>query len=283
MRKNSLDNFLPSYEHVTALRERAKELKQESGVKEFTGFNRELRIEGLTFAYPGHKPVLVNINARVSKGRMVAFVGESGVGKSTIIDTVMGFNQPSAGHILFDDIPLFNFDIFSYRHKIGYVPQESVLFNLSIRDNLIWAREDAGDEDIIEACRQANCDEFIRRLPEGYDTVVGDRGVRLSGGQIQRVALARAILRKPQLLILDEATSSLDTNSERLIQQAIENIAKETTVIVIAHRLSTIVNADYIYVLKEGRIVEEGTYAKLINMNGQFSRMVELQALEAVR
>jgi len=150
---------------------------------------------------------------------------------------------------------------------------------MSIRDNMLWAYSWATEEDISKACHLANADEFIRRLPEGYATLVGDRGIRLSGGQIQRLALARAILRKPSLLILDEATSSLDTNSERLIQQAIENIAKEATVIIIAHRLSTIVNADYIYVLKEGRVVEEGGYTELMQMNGCFNQMVRQQAL----
>ena len=278
--KNSLENFFPSYEQIKQLRQRAKQLKQESGTRQFRGFNRELLLDRLSFAYPGQEPVLVDINVRIPRGKMVAFVGESGVGKSTLIDMIIGFHQPTKGQIVFDDVPLQNFDIRSYRRRIGYVPQDSVLFNMTIRDNLLWAHESATDEDIKQTCRQANADEFIRRqLPEGYNTLVGDRGVRLSGGQVQRIALARAMLRKPELLILDEATSALDTYSERLIQQAIENIAKETTVIVIAHRLSTIVNADYIYVLKEGHIVEEGIYSELIQISGHFNRMVELQAL----
>lgn len=281
MRKNSLENFFPSYEQIKRLREQARELKQTSGTRQFSGFINELRIEGLSFAYPGQKPVLVDINIRISKGKMVALVGESGVGKSTFIDMAMGFHQPIKGRIMFDDVPLQDFDISSYRHRIGYVPQDSVLFNMTIKDNLLWAYESATDKEIEEACHLANADEFIRQLPKGYNTLVGDRGVRLSGGQVQRIALARAILRKPELLILDEATSSLDTYAERLIQQAIENIAKETTVIVIAHRLSTIVNADYVYVLKENRVVEEGTYSELVKKNGHFNRMVELQVLEA--
>jgi len=283
MRKNSLENFFPSYEQIKNLRERARQLKQKSGTRQFTGFNHALRIEELTFAYSAHEPVLVNINASIPKGKMVAFVGESGAGKSTFIDMIMGFNQPSSGRLIFDNVPLTDFDICSYRHRVGYVPQDSVLFNMTIRDNLLWAYEGASDEEIIHACCQANANEFIRRLPKGYNTLVGDRGVRLSGGQVQRIALARAILRKPELLILDEATSSLDTYSERLIQQAIENIAKETTVIVIAHRLSTIVNANYIYLFKEGCIVEEGTYTELLKMKGHFNRMTQLQTLEAVK
>ena len=157
--------------------------------------------------------------------------------------------------------------------------QETFLFNMTIRENLRWAREDATDEDMARACRQANADEFIRGFPDGYDTLVGDRGVRLSGGERQRIALARAVLRNPELLILDEATSSLDTQSERLIQSAIEAIAKKTTIIVIAHRLSTIVNADHVCVLHRGRLVEEGTYDSLVNVNGYFGRMTQLQIL----
>lgn len=212
---------------------------------------------------------------------MVAVVGESGAGKSTLIDVVMGFNEPSGGRIAVDGGDLGDVDVVSYRRRIGYVPQESVLFNLSIRENLRWANEEATEAEIREACRQANAMEFIERFPEGLDTVVGERGVRLSTGQCQRVALARAILRRPQLLVLDEATSALDTLSERLIQQAIERVARDTTVVVIAHRLSTITNADYIYVLQRGQVVEEGTYADLVARDGHFTRMTQLQVLEA--
>lgn len=278
--KNSLEIFFPSYEQITKMREQAVKLKQWSGNRQFSGFNRDLTIEKLSFSYIGQKPLLIDINVRIPKGNMIAFVGYSGAGKSTFIDLIMGFHQPVTGNILFDGIPLCDFDIYSYRNVIGYVPQDSVLFNMSIRDNMLWACSSATDEDISRAFHQANADEFVKQLPEGYNTMVGDRGVRLSGGQIQRLALARAILRKPPLLILDEATSSLDTHSERLIQQAIENIAKETTVVVIAHRLSTIANADYIYVLKDGRVAEEGDYSKLIQMNGYFNQMVRHQVLD---
>jgi len=278
--KSSLDNFFPSYEQITGLRQLAKELKQETGTRIFKGFHKEIAIENLTFAYPNHQPVLNNINMAIPKGKMIAVVGESGSGKSTLIDIVMGFYLPTEGRIIYDGAALQEFDILSYRRCIGYVPQDSVLFNMSIRDNLLWAYESATDSDIRQACQLACAEEFIQKLPQRYDTVVGERGLRLSGGQVQRIALARAILRKPQLLILDEATSALDTHSERLIQQAIENITGETTVIVVAHRLSTIINADYIYVLKNSRIIEEGLYFELVRLNGDFSRMVRLQALE---
>jgi ATP-binding cassette subfamily B protein len=278
--KGSIDNFFPSYEQIIQLRSQARELKQQTGSKIFSGFNDKIMVKALSFAYPDHEPTLIDVTVPISRGKMIAFVGESGAGKSTLIDLIMGFNEPSAGQITIDGIPLQKFDIYSYRHRIGYVAQDSILFNMSIRDNMLWADDTASEADIKWAYQQANAHEFIDELPEGDHTVVGDRGVRLSGGQMQRIALARAILRKPDLLILDEATSSLDTHSERLIQQAIENIARETTVIVIAHRLSTIVNADYVYVLEKGRVVEEGPYAQLVQINGRFNQMVQSQVLE---
>jgi ATP-binding cassette subfamily B protein len=277
--KSRLDNYLPSYEQVEGLRARSRELRQESGGEKFIGFSDRIKVENLTFAYPKHKPVLVDINMVIPKGKMVAIVGESGAGKSTLIDMIMHFHESSSGRITFDGVDLSSFDIISYRRRIGYVPQDIILFNMTIRDNLLWANENASDEEIGNACALANAEEFIHKLPDAYNTLVGDRGVRLSGGQAQRIALARAILRKPELLILDEATSALDTASERMFQLAIEKIAKGTTVIAVAHRLSTIVNADYIYVLKDGRIAEEGTYPELVQRNGGFKKMIELQTL----
>lgn len=277
--KNALDNFLPSYEQVLNLKHSAEQLKQRTGSRIFAGFDKGIIIENLSFAYPGHKPILSEIDVRIPKGKMIAFVGKSGSGKSTLIDMIMAFNEPLAGSITLDGVSLQEFNINSYRRRIGYVPQDSILFNMTIRDNLRWANEASTEEEIKEACLQANADEFIEEFNKGYDTLVGDRGVRLSGGQIQRIALARAILRKPDILILDEATSSIDTYSERLIQQSIETIAKETTVIIIAHRLSTVVNADYIYVIKKGQIVEKGTYSELVQKNGEFHSMLQLQAV----
>ena len=277
-----LVSFLPSYEQVTQLREQARALRQPSGARPFTGLREAIALERVTYAYPGHEPVLSDVSLRIPKGTMVAVVGESGAGKSTLIDLIMAFSEPSAGRLTIDGVPLGAFDVRSYRVRIGYVPQDSILFHASIRDNLLWADEAATEEALREACRLANAEEFIHRFPAGYDTVVGDAGVRLSGGQRQRIALARAILRKPELLILDEATSALDSQSERLIQQAIEAVARETTVVVVAHRLSTIVNADHIYVLRQGRLAEEGTYRELMRKEGLFSHMSQLQVLEAV-
>ena len=277
--KAYMENFFPSYEQVNGLRESARALAQPTGSRQFSGFSREVRLEAASFSYPGQAAIICAATLRFPKGKMTAIVGESGSGKSTLIDMVMGFNQPQEGDVLVDGISLREFEINSFRACLGYVPQDSVLFNVSIKENLLWAKEDATDAQINAACRAANAEEFILRLPEGYDTVVGDRGARLSGGQVQRLALARAVLRRPQILVLDEATSALDTHSERLIQQAVENIAKETTVIAVAHRLSTIMNADYIYVIKDGRVAEEGGYAQLMRQQGIFNRMAKLQAL----
>ena len=277
--KNSMDNFFPSYEQVMRIRQHARQLKQKTGSQLFTGLQHEILIEEVAFAYPDNKQILSNICARIPRGRMIAFVGSSGAGKSTFIDLIMGFHEPTAGQIKIDNINLQEFDINSFRQHIGYVPQESILFNDSIRNNLLWANQNANDDELLEACRLAGASEFIEQFPNKYDTEVGDRGVRLSGGQIQRIALARAILRKPDMLILDEATSSLDTHSEQLIQDAIEKIAQNTTLLVIAHRLSTIIKADHIYVLEQGRIVEEGTFSQLIKKQGVFRQMAKLQLL----
>ena len=277
--KNTLENFFPSYEQLLSLRSEAISLSQVTGEKKFTSLEKGIEIKNLSFSYPNNEEILKNININIPKSKMIAIVGKSGSGKSTLIDLIMGFYQPSKGEILLDGSSLKDFNINSYRHKIGYVPQENLLFNMTIKDNLLWANEKATPEELRDACKLANVDEFVEDFSDGYHTMVGERGVRLSGGQVQRITLVRAILRNPDLLIMDEATSSLDTYSERLIQKSIEDIAKQTTVIVIAHRLSTIVKADYIYVLKNGEIVEEGTYKELIGNEGEFYRMVKLQAL----
>jgi ABC-type multidrug transport system fused ATPase/permease subunit len=275
--KTLLDRSLPSLGQVDEIRKRAVELKQTSGSIPFKVLEKNISIRNLTFSYTEHEPALKNISMDITRGEMVAIVGESGSGKSTLIDVIMGFNDPDSGMITIDDIPLHEYDINSYRGRIGYVPQESVLFNMTIAENIGWANEKALIQDIKHACQSANADSFIESFPDQYDTHVGDRGVRLSGGQLQRVALARAMIRRPVILILDEATSSLDTKSERQIQEAIEKIAMETTIIVIAHRLSTILKADQIYVLEKGKIIENGGYQKLLKNNSLFSQMVKSQ------
>jgi len=277
--KNSIMNMIPSYEQILALRKKAQMMRQENGQRIFPGFQREICLQDLSFSHPGHPKVLDEINLVIPKGKMIAFVGKSGAGKSTMIDMLMGFHQPEKGEVTVDGINLFEYDLCSYRKRLGYVPQESLLFNMSIRENLLWASPGATLKSIEEACQQAYADEFIASMPKGYDTITGDRGVRLSGGQIQRLALARAFLRKPDILILDEATSSLDSHSEQLIQKAIEAFAEISTVIIVAHRLTTIKRADIIYVLNEGRIIEQGSYIHLTAQKGIFTGMVQLQEL----
>jgi subfamily B ATP-binding cassette protein MsbA len=280
--KSVAQNALPAYEQIKALRQAARLLERHSGPRKFQSFERELALDHVGFSYPDRPPVLVDVSLRIPKGQFVAVVGESGVGKSTLVDLIMALNDPSRGKITMDGVPLTEFNVQSYRRCIGYVPQESLLFDRSIKENLLWANENASEDDLRSACQKAHVVEFINKLPKGYDTIIGNRGIRLSGGQAQRLALARAILRNPFLLVLDEATSALDTHSERLIQQAIESISKETTIIAIAHRLSTVRKADHIVLLQAGLIAEEGTYDDLVNRGGLFHRMAGLQMLNPI-
>lgn len=275
--QNAFASFTASHEQVVALRARARGMRQRGGSRAFAGLREGLRLERVSFSYPERGPALRELDAEIPRGRMTAFAGESGAGKSTVIDLLMGLHEPESGRVLVDGLPLGELDILSYRRRIGYVPQDSVLFDMSIRDNLLWAKPDASEAELREALRRANAEEFVAALPEGLETVVGDRGARLSGGQAQRVALARAIVRRPELLILDEATSSLDSESERLIQRAIEELARDTTIVAVAHRLSTIAKAARIYVLERGRIVEQGDFGGLLRAKGRFARLAELQ------
>jgi ABC-type multidrug transport system fused ATPase/permease subunit len=276
----SIKNFLPSYEQLVSLRKQAILVEEKAGGKSFYSLTNGIQVENVDFTYPRRDQTIQNINLEVQKGKMTAFVGESGSGKSTITDLILGLQIPEKGEVILDKLPLSKWKQNSFREQIGYVPQEPFLFHTTIKNNLLWSHEHASDTEIWEACQLANAETFIRELPEGINTVVGDRGTRLSGGQRQRIALARALLRKPELLILDEATSSLDTESEQLIQQSIEQLAGNLTILVIAHRLSTIVKADMIYVLKEGKIIEKGSYTELFKKNGLFAYMVRSQSYQ---
>ena len=276
----SISNFLPSYEQLTALRTRAKAVQEVQGAREFKFLDSGINLQKVHFTYPGLSKTIKNVSLEVKKNRMTALVGASGSGKSTITDLLLGLQIPDKGEVLLDGIPMHEWRQNSFREKIGYVPQDPQLFNCSIRDNLLWSFEQASESDIWQACKLANAEDFVRNLPHGLDTKVGDRGILLSGGQRQRIALARALLRKPELLILDEATSSLDSESEELIQIAIENLASESTLLVIAHRLSTINKADQIYVLNEGELVESGSFADLSEKTDSiFLKMLKLQQL----
>uniref|UniRef100_UPI00404899EB ABC transporter ATP-binding protein n=1 Tax=Algoriphagus sp. TaxID=1872435 RepID=UPI00404899EB len=264
----SINSFLPSYDQLNSLKDRAAEFEEIEGSSVFSQLTDGIEFKNVSFTYPGRTKTINKINLRIQKGSMTALVGESGSGKSTITDILLGLQVPDEGEVLIDNKSLNDLKQNSFRKRIGYVPQDSLLFHDSIRQNLLWAYDQANEEDLWTALHLANAEEFVKELPQGIDTMVGDRGVRLSGGQRQRIALARALLRKPDLLILDEATSSLDSESEQLIQLSIEQIAHNTTILIVAHRLSTIAKANQVYVLSNGEIIEEGSFNVLSNKNG---------------
>jgi subfamily B ATP-binding cassette protein MsbA len=236
-----------------------------------------IEFEDVGFAYREGEPVLTEVSLRAEPGTVTALVGPSGAGKSTMIGLVCAFHAPSAGRVLVDGIDLATVVLDSYRKQLGVVLQETFLFDGTIRDNVAFSRPAATDEQIREACRIAHVAEFAESFPDGYKTVVGERGVRLSGGQRQRVAIARAILAEPRILILDEATSSLDSESEALIQQGLGWLMKGRTTFVIAHRLSTIRRADQILVIEKGRVVERGDHAELYAAGGRYRDMYDRQ------
>jgi len=217
----------------------------------------------VTFAYDPNKPVLHGVSFHSEPGTVTALVGSSGSGKSTIIGLIAAFHNPQTGRVLVDGVDLATVRIDSYRRHLGVVLQDSFLFDGSIRENVRFSKPDASEEELMRACAIARVDEFAERFEDKYDTIIGERGVKLSGGQRQRVSIARAILADPRILILDEATSSLDSESEALIQQGLSYLMKGRTTFVIAHRLSTIRRADQILVVEEGRIVERGTHEQL--------------------
>lgn len=236
-----------------------------------------LSLDHVSFAYPGTPNILKDINLQIQPGEVLALVGPSGAGKSTLFNLIPRFYDPSSGQILLDGYDLRELTIESLRSKIALVPQETQLFSGTVRENLRYGHLEASDAEIVSAARAANADEFIQNLPQGYDTLVGERGVKLSGGQRQRVAIARAILKNPRILLLDEATSSLDSESEILVQEALERLMQGRTTVIIAHRLSTIQRADRIAVLDAGELVELGTHSALLAQNGLYSRLYQLQ------
>jgi ABC-type multidrug transport system fused ATPase/permease subunit len=243
-------------------------------------FRGDVDFVAVDFKYPSRPevPVLRGLTLSGSAGERIALVGPSGAGKSTVVSLLMRFYEPDAGRILIDGKPTTDYALRDLRGQMAVVPQEVILFGGTVAENIGYGRPGATREEIIEAARKANAHEFIARFPEGYETIVGERGMRLSGGQKQRVAIARAILRDPVILILDEATSALDSESEQLVQEALEGLMQNRTSVIIAHRLSTIREADRIYVLQDGAIAESGTHDELLqNGSGLYRRLSELQ------
>jgi len=248
-----------------------------NGHLEFSGLKRAINLVSVDFGYEPHNLVLHDISLTIERGKMTALVGGSGAGKSTLADLIPRFYDPTRGTILIDGVDLKTYEIKSLRQKLAVVSQDTFIFNANVRDNIAYALEGVEEAEILEAARQAYALEFIQQLPEGFDTQLGDRGVRLSGGQRQRLAIARALLRDPEILILDEATSALDSVSERLIQKSLEKLSVGRTVIAIAHRLSTITRADQVVVLEQGRIVEQGKYQELIEQGGRLWKYHQMQ------
>ena len=241
----------------------------------------EITFEGVEFEYREGRPVVLNFNVTVPGGSVIALVGRSGAGKTTVTDLVARFHDPTKGRILVNGSDIRDFRLKTYRDLLAIVQQDVFLFDGSARDNIAYGRHNASDAEVEDAARRANAHEFIDKLPERYDTFVGERGVKLSGGQQQRLAIARAILASPQILILDEATSNLDTESEQLIQASMASLLAGRTTFVIAHRLSTVRRANLILLMEDGRIIERGSHDELMAARGTYYEMVLRQAESA--
>ena len=280
----NISNFLPSYEQVEGIIIQAKKFQEKFGKNKFNSLNKDIQFENVSFGYNQDKNVINNVSIEVKKNNITAIIGESGSGKSTLADLLVGIIIPNEGKIKINGVNLLDFEISSYRENIGYVSQEVFLFNDSIRNNLSWVLDDKIDDNKIwDALKLANADKFVSELPEKLNTNIGERGVQLSGGQRQRLSLARIFLKKPKILILDEATSSLDSLTEIEIQNSIHKLSsdQEITFLIIAHRLSTIKNASQIIVLESGKIVQKGTYNELVALkDGKFNIMLNSQIIK---
>jgi len=275
----NIQKGIASAERIFEIMDAEEEIIEKPNAQPVHSFERNIEYRNLSFKYQTEF-VLQDISCTINKGKIIALVGPSGGGKSTFVDMLPRFYDAVKGEILLDGINIKDYKIDDIRNLMGFVTQEPILFNDSVFNNIAFGKEDAHEEDVITAAKVANAHEFIENMDEGYQTNIGDRGTKLSGGQRQRLSIARAVLRNPPILILDEATSSLDTESERVVQDALAKVMSNRTSLVIAHRLSTIVNADEIFVLDKGRIVEKGTHKELLEIGGLYKKLSDLQAFE---
>ncbi len=272
-----LSEAFAGLDRIRELRERESEEPDDASLRPFSTVRGEVEFQSVGFEYTGGAPVLKGVSFRAAAGSTTALVGPSGAGKSTVIGLVMAFHRPTSGRILVDGRDTATVGIRDLRSRLGVVFQENFLFDGTIAENIAYGRADARPEEVVAAACRANCDEFVERLEKGYETVVGERGVKLSGGQRQRIAIARALLADPRILILDEATSSLDSESEALVQDGLRSLREGRTTLVIAHRLSTVRSADQILVLEAGEIVERGDHESLMAKRGRYWQISERQ------
>ena len=275
----SLNTALSASERVFRMLDVENDVREKPNAVTLHGVGKGVRYEGVTFTY-GNEPVLRNVDLDVAPGEIVALVGGSGAGKSTLVNLLPRFYDVTGGRITVDGVDVRDTTLHSLRTLMGFVTQEVILFNDTVRNNIAYGRADVANAEVMDAAKAANAHEFISVLPQGYDTEIGESGVLLSGGQRQRLAIARALFKDPPILILDEATSALDTESERLVQQALNNLMRGRTTLVIAHRLSTIRSAHKIVVLDKGRIVEVGTHEQLLAHRGVYRKLYDLQFVD---
>jgi len=266
-------------ERIHEVLETEPTVKEPLTPKTLAGFKQNIRFKDIWFSY-GDTQILKGVNLEVGYGQMLAIVGPSGTGKSTLVDLIPRFYDPQKGNVFIDGLDVREFNLKSLRNQIGIVNQETMLFNDTIRANIAYGKLDATDKEIEEAARKAHAHDFISKCPQGYNTVIGDRGVKISGGERQRIAIARALLKNAPILILDEATSQLDSTSERIVQEALDSLVTGRTVFVIAHRLSTVRNADKIVVLDKGVIVEQGAHGQLLENKGLYKRLYDAQEIQ---
>jgi ABC-type multidrug transport system fused ATPase/permease subunit len=272
-----LQQAISGVERVYEVLDTEPDIKDSPDAIDLTNSKGEIVFENVSFNYTESAPVLTDINFIAKSGQMIALVGSTGVGKTTIISLIARFYDPVSGNILIDGKDLRNISLSSLRNQVSIVMQDIFLFNDTVAENIAYGTKSVTFEDIVRAAKTARAHDFIQKLPEGYNTVIGERGVKLSGGQKQRLSIARAVLRNTPILILDEATASVDVETEAEIQQAIQGLAGSRTIIVIAHRLSTVKRADNIIVIAEGRISESGTHDELLRANGLYKRLYDVQ------